>query len=160
MNYKNYHPDWQDIIRPAVLKRDSYKCRHCGINHKSVVYLDSRNKYVECDDFIEDWAKANGKKPYKLFLHVAHIDQNKSNNDFKNLMTLCPRCHSSFDAEFKKFKRIIKEPQIQSSKRYLLKKGNLENRAKYLAIRKFIFSLTSYQLETNEIERLIKIVEK
>lgn len=106
MNYSEYSPDWKDVIRPSILKRDSYKCRHCGIKHKVRVYKNSRGHYVECDDFIENWAKTNGFRVFTIYLHVAHMDQDKSNNTPDNLMSLCPRCHSKYDSKFKKFGKI------------------------------------------------------
>lgn len=157
MNKKEYHPDWDDIIRPQILKRDQYKCRHCGIRHKAVVYTDSKNNYVECDDFIERWARANGKKVFTLYLHVAHLDQDKNNNDPSNLVTLCPRHHSKFDAQYKSFKRIIKEHDFKKSKDYRPPTGGINYQAKCTAIRKYIFSLTSYRLTNKELEKLIKI---
>lgn len=107
MNYKEYSPDWKDIIRPQILQRDGYKCQSCGINHKIRVYKNSRKDYVECDDFIEEWAKKNGKKVFTLYLAVAHLDHDKSNNDPSNLLTLCPKCHSKYDAAYKRSMRNI-----------------------------------------------------
>ncbi len=107
MNKKEYHPNWTDVIRPSILKRDGYKCRSCGMRHKLRVYKDSRGKYVECDEFIETWAKKNGKKVFTLYLQVAHLDNDKTNNAPENLLSLCPRCHSIRDREHKALLRKI-----------------------------------------------------
>lgn len=116
MDYSQYHPDWKDIIRPAILKRDQYRCAHCGIKHKARVYRDTTNKYVECDDFMEQWAVSNGRKVFTLFLQVAHINHDKSNNDPSNLLSLCPVHHARFDTEHKRFARIMYKQKVVSSK--------------------------------------------
>lgn len=112
MNYAEYHPDWRDIIRPEILKRDHYKCRHCHVQHKAMVYKLTNGKYHECDDFEYSWAKANNKKPFRLFLNVCHIDHDKNNNEHDNLMSLCPACHGKFDRIHKKFKRLVYNAKI------------------------------------------------
>lgn len=114
MNRKEYHEDWTDKIRPEILKRDNYKCRHCGQAHKVRVYKNSRRKYVECDEFVERWAKAQGHKVFTLYLQVAHLDQDKTNNDPSNLLSLCPRCHGKYDKESKRFKRLLYKEKVKS----------------------------------------------
>jgi 5-methylcytosine-specific restriction endonuclease McrA len=106
MDRNLYSEDWSDVIRPSILKRDRYQCRHCGIRHKIRVYKNSRGKYVECDEFIEQWAKNNNFNVFTVYLHVAHLNQDKSDNRPENLMSLCPSCHSKYDASFKKFGKI------------------------------------------------------
>lgn len=116
MDYSKYHPDWKDIIRPAILKRDGYKCAHCGIKHKARVYKDTTGKYVECDDFMEQWAKSTKRKVFTLYLQVAHLDHNKQNNEPTNLKALCPIHHARFDSEHKKLARIMYKQKITSAK--------------------------------------------
>src|SRR5205085_6453015 len=41
------------------------------------------------------------KRLYRVLLQIAHIDQNKQNNDYTNLMSLCARCHTKFDSPYK-----------------------------------------------------------
>jgi 5-methylcytosine-specific restriction endonuclease McrA len=116
MDYSKYHPDWKDIIRPAILKRDGYKCAHCGIKHKARVYKDTTGKYVECDEFMEQWAKSTKRKVFTLYLQVAHLDHNKHNNEPTNLKALCPIHHARFDSEHKKLARIMYKQKITSAK--------------------------------------------
>lgn len=139
MNYKEYSPDWKDIIRPAILKRDNYICQVCGVRHKSKVYKDSRQNYVVCDEFIEQWAKANGRKVFILYLQVAHLDHNKDNNDPQNLRTLCPRHHALYDKEHKKFQRIL-----YREKTTVNQANKLEN------------SLDSYSKNISEVKTIIR----
>jgi 5-methylcytosine-specific restriction endonuclease McrA len=114
MNYNNYHPDWKDIIRPQILKRDAYKCQKCQIGHKIKVYKNSLNNYVECDEFIEQWALSNNRKVFTLYLQISHIDHNTQNNSPDNLITLCPKCHSKNDSEYKKISRIMYKADIKN----------------------------------------------
>ena len=77
----------------------------CGIRHKSRVYLANKTNYIECDEFLEVWAKTTGKKVFTLFLQVAHLDHDKTNNSLNNLRVLCPRHHGLFDKEHKRMLR-------------------------------------------------------
>jgi hypothetical protein len=81
------------------------------------VYRDTTNKYIECDDFIEQWAISTGRKVFTLFLQVAHKDHNKSNNDPSNLVALCPVHHARLDTEHKRFARIMYKQKISTTKR-------------------------------------------
>ena len=107
MNHKDYAENWRDVIRPLILKRDNYKCRECGVLHRSRVYKSTAGSYVVCDEFIEAWAKEQGKKVFTLYLQVAHIDNDKTNNEPSNLITLCPVHHAKMDSDYKKLKRLI-----------------------------------------------------
>lgn len=107
-NRKKYSENWADEVRPSILKRDKYKCVHCGMPHRSWVVRMSFGKYLIIpSDEIADYI-ANGKKPYKVFLQVAHLDNNTLNNDPSNLRTLCPACHNLYDARYKALLRIAK----------------------------------------------------
>lgn len=107
MNYSEYHPDWKDIIRPSVMQRDNYVCQKCRIRHKSKVYKKSNREYHVCDEFEFEWAKANNKKPFILYLQVAHLDHDKTNNEASNLLTMCPSCHHKFDKAHKLMMRKV-----------------------------------------------------
>lgn len=130
MDYSQYHPDWKDVIRPAILKRDGYKCSHCGIKHKARVYKDTTGKYVECDEFMEQWAKSTGRKVFTLFLQIAHLDHDKNNNEPNNLKALCPIHHARYDSEHKKLARIsytakVSENRIQNRSKNIQDRGTL-----------------------------------
>jgi hypothetical protein len=133
MDYSLYHPDWKDIIRPAILKRDGYKCGHCGIKHKARVYKDSTGKYVECDEFMENWAKSTQRKVFTLYLQIAHLDHNKQNNEPSNLKALCPVHHARFDSEHKKLARITYTAKITDS-RTQKRAGKILDRGKLITI--------------------------
>ncbi len=113
MDYSQYHPDWKDIIRPSILKRDQYRCKICRVKHKSRVYKNTSGGYVECDEFMENWAMQSGRKVFTMYLQIAHLDHNKSNNDPANLQALCPIHHARHDREHKKFKRLMYNSEIK-----------------------------------------------
>jgi len=62
---KEYDPMWHEI-RKVVYKRDMFRCQECGVHcHNS-----TKNK-IQCH----------------------HIDYDITNNDLRNLITLCASCH-------------------------------------------------------------------
>ncbi len=75
LDYKEYHPKWSLISRLIRFKRAKNKCEKC---------------------------RAENYKPHpitgsKVILTVAHMDHDKENNRFGNLMALCQRCHLGYD---------------------------------------------------------------
>lgn len=105
-NKSEYPENWNDEIRPRILIRDSYKCCHCGVLHrKSIVWLSSVSwKYIN-DSEVKEW-KLAGYKAYKVFLQVAHIDNDKQNCEDINLKALCSKCHLTMDRRWKMLVRI------------------------------------------------------
>lgn len=155
MDYSQYHPDWKDIIRPSILKRDQYKCKVCGVRHKSRVYRTSNGGYIECDEFMEKWAIESGRKVITLFLQIAHLDHNKSNNDPANLQALCPIHHAKHDKEHKKFQRLIYREKIikevGSTKRQQpnLRKQYIKN------IQLLVFRFTKTKIDVYQAENIL-----
>lgn len=94
INYKDYHPDWKTVIRPAILERAKGRCEFCGIENYTINHRGS-----------------------KVILTIAHLDHNKKNNDYSNLRALCQGCHLSWDLERhiknRKRNRIRKEFETQ-----------------------------------------------
>lgn len=156
MDFSKYHKDWKDIIRPSILKRDDYKCRTCGIRHKQKVYKDSRGNYVELDSFQEIWAEGTGKKVFTIFLQVAHVDQDKSNNDPLNLLTLCPKHHAALDAKYKGFARIKYKEKINkvSDKNKSIDIAN--DKARLIEIKKIIKDIAHISVSLVEADSIYK----
>jgi hypothetical protein len=102
----------EQIILPKILKRDGYKCKSCRINHKTRVYINSLNNYVECDEFIENWAAVNDRKVFTLCLELCHTDFDCDNFAPSNLVSLCPKCNSNRKKEFKKHNKAIYQQEI------------------------------------------------
>lgn len=44
----------------------------------------------------EAWS-LDGLKSTKIVLTIAHLDQDKTNNDYENLAALCQKCHLGID---------------------------------------------------------------
>lgn len=105
INYKLYPPDWFDVIRPAILKRENYACKFCRIGNRKIGYRTASGEFVECDEFMQNWAKQQGFKVFKIVLTIAHLDQDITNNDYENLAALCQQCHNRLDAPFRAFRR-------------------------------------------------------
>lgn len=107
MNNKNLYPEnWLDEIRPAILRRDSFRCQTCRIKHRSYIFIDQSNKVIVIDRAECEELKAEGQRAYRVFLQVAHKDNVKSNCSDANLITLCPRCHHNRDKAYKALLRI------------------------------------------------------
>lgn len=102
-----YSSDWDDIIRPAILKRDGYRCQYprCSVRHKAVGYYNFTGQWVECDTFMSQWASKNNFKVQKVSLQVAHLDHDPSNNDYSNLKSFCPKHHFIKDMPVNLLKR-------------------------------------------------------
>ncbi len=101
-----YSIDWNEKIRPAILRRDAYKCTVCKALNHSKGYYEANGSYIECDMHMQLWAVANGKKLVTVHLQVIHRDQNPSNNEPENLSSMCPKHHFEFDAAFNRVKRL------------------------------------------------------
>ena len=75
IDYTEYHPKWSLISRLIRFKRAGNRCETCGAEN----YLPH---------------PITGSK---VILTVAHIDHNKGNNRFSNLIAECQWCHLSRD---------------------------------------------------------------
>lgn len=116
INYKLYPPDWFEVIRPMILKREAYRCKFCGVLHKSQGYRDSKGVFHACDQFMLEWAKANNKKIIRIILTIMHLDHDITNNKPENLAAGCQQCHNRYDAKQRAFRRSVYYQQIQASK--------------------------------------------
>ena len=106
MNSKLYPENWNDEIRPAILKRDKFACRHCFVKHRSYVMRDQSGQIIRIEKSEFDELDKRIYNTYRIYLQIAHLDQNKNNNEFTNLLSLCPNCHLKYDAPFKAIKRL------------------------------------------------------
>ncbi len=73
-NYADYPADWFTKIRPEILDRDGHRCKFCNVPN-----------YAQHPDTLS-----------KVVLTIAHLDQDITNNAYKNLAALCQRCHNRF----------------------------------------------------------------
>ena len=99
-DYKEYHPDWKTKIRPDILERDNNCCKFCGVENARLIHRHGNKS--------EDWSywpegmeseawSVDGLKSTKIILTIAHLDHDKTNNDYSNLAALCQRCHLKHD---------------------------------------------------------------
>jgi len=109
INYKLYHPNWKDIIRPDILRRDNYKCKHCGVVNRTPYVYEQGKPYYFKDDFIADYYTRRNERIRKVVLTIAHLDHNRDNNEYSNLAALCQICHLKYDKEQHRISRITKK---------------------------------------------------
>jgi len=81
-DYSEYPDNWKEI-RKEILERADNKCELCG-----------------AENYKKHW-----KTGSKVILTIAHIDQDKTNNNKYNLLALCQRCHLKIDMPHKIKKR-------------------------------------------------------
>lgn len=67
-----YPENWHEIAK-AVKEKAGWRCEHCGQKH------DIEHGYM---------------------LTVHHLDMDKSNCEFENLVALCQRCHLRIQAQY------------------------------------------------------------
>lgn len=95
-----YPENWNDTIRPDILKRDNYKCTICGVAHRATGYYDKAKNFIIADSWLQQWAIANGYKIQKLHLQIMHLNHMKDDCNYSNLAAGCPKCHLNYDREF------------------------------------------------------------
>ena len=76
------HKDAYEQVRAHVLRRDRFTCQCCEFK------------------VVGDAASAKKTLLYSGYLEVHHIDDDHSNNNADNLLTVCPFCHSVFHCGF------------------------------------------------------------
>ena len=116
IDYSRYHPQWKDLIRPDILKRDEFRCAFCGVEHKVKGYRQRDGTFVKCDENRLEWAAVNGFKVIRIILTVAHLDHDIKNNNYDNLKALCQRCHLNYDRKHKAWMRRLKMNDTQENK--------------------------------------------
>jgi len=110
-NRQRYAENWEDTIRPDILKRDGYQCVICGVRHrKSYVFEKDGSFFLIPEDEIKEW-KSYGDKAYKVFLQIAHLDNNPGNNNYENLKAMCPKCHLRYD---KKHSQLMRKANLRT----------------------------------------------
>lgn len=114
-NRHRYSAGWFDTIRPAVLRRDNYKCTVCNATQRSQGYYDAHEQFIICDPLMIRWAAKQKIKIRTIYLQVAHLDQDPSNDSLANLKTFCPRHHLNYDRAFNAARRLAKRSPVNGS---------------------------------------------
>ena len=101
-DYKDYPKNWPEI-RQTILERAEHKCELCG-----------------AENYRPHW-----KTGSKVILTIAHVDQDRENNEEWNLLALCQRCHLKIDLPFKMKRRMekMKERKIKPERMDYMDKG-------------------------------------
>lgn len=121
INYKDYHPKWKLISRLIRFKRAGNRCEECGAPNGQCVYrgffyradTGQKVKAYQLEDgqiFHAETGQKLGEDylgeglpgvrlTKRIVLTVAHLDQDKTNNRFRNLKALCQRCHLAHDGD-------------------------------------------------------------
>ena len=96
IDYKNYHPEWHTVIRPAILARAQNKCEWCGVPNGAMIIrgtIDGIPAYLDTDGVIYD--AGNGEelasisssmdfdptKEHKIYLRYENIRISNCRND-------------------------------------------------------------------------------
>ena len=110
INYKDYPANWEEL-RDAVLLRDGYCCKDCGIPQYGVGYRHKDPEQFTC--LVRGWTALEGRvlkdyyqplypqKVILIILTVAHLDHDEWNEavSLDRLAALCQRCHLEYDRE-------------------------------------------------------------
>lgn len=100
-DYSTFPANWTTEIRPAILRRADSCCEWCGAPNGMLARRLKYNPGVRVYAWHkQDWDAASGDEwsaAFKVVLTIAHLDQDRTNNNPKNLMALCQRCHLMFD---------------------------------------------------------------
>ncbi len=104
-NSNKYHKYWKEKYRSEALILANFKCQNCGVVHKNCYIFEKGKKPVKVDEEEMKEAKKFGEKAYKVYLQVAHLDHDTTNNEMSNLKVLCPSCHLNNDREVNNIKR-------------------------------------------------------
>ncbi len=81
-SFEPYGIGFNEELREGIRKRDNYACQECE------------------------------KKQEKRKLQTHHIDYNKQNNSFLNLISLCLKCHMKTNYNRKHWERCFKERMV------------------------------------------------
>lgn len=114
INYRDYPLNWKTEIRPAILERDGNCCKFCKVPNKiwvcrgkwndievwqnddGGIYNAKDGSYIG-DSYVGDVWSGKEQRLTKIVLTIAHLDQDKTNNDYENLAALCQKCHLGID---------------------------------------------------------------
>lgn len=105
IDYSKYPPNWKDVIRPRILKRDNYACKFCLLPQRAVGYRELNGSFVICDEFMEEWARKADKRVFTIFLTVAHLCHDPMCEKDEHLAALCQKCHLNHDRPVNIMKR-------------------------------------------------------
>lgn len=105
-----YPIDWPQISHMVRFVRAKGRCECCARPHGQIVCHLGDGRWW--DQELQIWRDGQGRRIHKgvplppeadhglrtrVILSTAHLDNNPSNNDFRNLKAFCQRCHMIYD---------------------------------------------------------------
>lgn len=100
-----YDPQWEKISDRIRFDRAGGRCEACGVAHGAVGARDANGRWHDKAD-IDTMAPAalselypdlKSREVITIYLTVAHLDRDTSNNGEFNLAAWCQACHLAYD---------------------------------------------------------------
>ena len=106
-----YPPDWKEISRRVRFDRAKGLCDVCGRPHAKLIRCLPDGRWF--DPLQQTWRDRRGRRARwpdllalipgrttRVVLAAAHLDHNPSHNRWRNLRSLCQRCHLLHDRPY------------------------------------------------------------
>ncbi len=113
---KFYGAEWENIVRPRILKLAGHKCQQCGKPNHSVAYVycekvGGRRVQYWVAQGSSAWKDSSGvpvprskwpapgmPRKIRVILQVAHLNHVPGDDRDENLRALCGWCHLHWDS--------------------------------------------------------------
>ena len=113
-----YPPDWKEISRRVRFDRAKGLCEVCGRPHAKLIRCLPDGRWF--DTVQQTWRDRRGRRARwpdllalipgrttRVVLAAAHLDHDPSHNRWRNLKSLCQRCHLLHDRPYHRAQRWI-----------------------------------------------------
>lgn len=95
-NRDKYPANWKEI-RADILKHAGDRCELCFLENGDLIQRESCGKPYRCREV----PPTLRRKPVRVVLTIAHINQDPTDNRPVNLRALCQRCHNLIDLPYR-----------------------------------------------------------
>jgi len=129
-NRKKYADNWEYISIDIRVNRAKNRCERCGVHNEALIHRhhDKTFTYASKEEEAKIivlceahnfgyWKAVKSLNLVRIVLCVAHLDQDRMNNDYRNLRALCQHCHHRHD----KFYKWITRKSVKSDNQIELK---------------------------------------